>query len=138
MSLLLDAQALPWFLLDDTRLTESARNRISVSNSDAFVGPASLWEIAIKISLGKYALPMPFENFWEERLRKNDFDLLDLSVSHAAKLFDLPFHHRVSFRRLIVSRALVEGFPVVGSDKAFDACGVQRIWKQGPPHHFPP
>jgi PIN domain nuclease of toxin-antitoxin system len=128
MSLLLDTQALLWFLLDDTRLTETARNRISVSNSDVFVSPASLWEIAIKISLGKYALPMPFENFWEEQLWKNDFDLLDLTVSHAAKVVVLPFHHRDPFDRLIISQALVEGFPVVGSDKTFDAYGVQRFW----------
>lgn len=128
MSLLLDTQALLWFLLDDTRLTETAHKQISAPNSEIFVSPASLWEIAIKISLGKYALPMPFEKFWEEQLWKNDFDLLDLTVSHAAKVVVLPFHHRDPFDRLIISQALVEGFPVVGSDKTFDAYGVQRFW----------
>ena len=57
MNLLLDTQALLWFLLDDPRLNENARERIVVTNGLIFVSPASLWEIAIKISLGKYALP---------------------------------------------------------------------------------
>lgn len=128
MSLLLDTQALLWFILDDPRLSGKARASIAASDVSVFVSPASIWEIAIKISLGKYALPAPFAVFWGEQLQENDFSLLPVSVSHAARLIDLPFHHRDPFDRLIVSQALVEGMPLVSSDDTFDPYGVERIW----------
>ena len=53
MSLLLDTQALLWFLLDDSRLTDKARTAIIELETRVLVSPASLWEIAIKVSLGK-------------------------------------------------------------------------------------
>ncbi|MBK1707042.1 type II toxin-antitoxin system VapC family toxin [Halochromatium glycolicum] len=56
MRVLLDTQALLWFLLDDPRLTAPARAIISNARNQVAVSPASYWEIAIKISLGKYAL----------------------------------------------------------------------------------
>ena len=68
MNLLLDTQALLWFLLDDPRLSEKARVSIVDADSVIFVSPASLWEIAIKISIGKYVLPEPFAMFWERQL----------------------------------------------------------------------
>jgi PIN domain nuclease of toxin-antitoxin system len=128
MNLLLDTQALLWFLLGDPRLSEKTRGRIVVTDGLVFVSPASLWEIAIKISLGKYALPSPFAAFWNEQFRANDFTLLPISVSHAARVVDLPFHHRDPFDRLIIAQALVEGIPVVSRDDVFDHYGVTRVW----------
>ncbi|NCO60350.1 MAG: PIN domain nuclease [Deltaproteobacteria bacterium CG_4_8_14_3_um_filter_51_11] len=128
MKLLLDTQALLWFLLDDHRLSGKARGKISGADSLIFVSPASLWEIAIKISLGKYELPTPFEAFWDEQFLTNDFVLLPVSVSHAARVVNLPFHHRDPFDRLIIAQSLVEGMPLVSSDISFDRYGVERIW----------
>ena len=68
MNLLLDTQALLWFLIDDPRLSEKARASIVDADGVVFVSPASLWEIAIKISIGKYSLPEPFVMFWEQQL----------------------------------------------------------------------
>jgi PIN domain nuclease of toxin-antitoxin system len=68
MDLLLDTQALLWFLPDDPRLSENARQNIATQDALIFVSPASIWEIAIKISLGKYASPVPFASFWDEQL----------------------------------------------------------------------
>jgi PIN domain nuclease of toxin-antitoxin system len=93
-----------------------------------FVSPASLWEIAIKISLGKYALPTPFESFWTEQFQTNDFTLLPIAVPHDAKVVAFPFHHRDPFDRLIIAQALVEKIPIVSSDKLFDQYGTNRIW----------
>lgn len=73
MNLLLDTQALLWFVLDDSRLSDKARQSIIAPDTLVFVSPASLWEIAIKISLGKYALPLPFATFWDDQLLTNDF-----------------------------------------------------------------
>lgn len=128
MNLLLDTQALLWFVLDDPRLSDKARENIIATEGLIFVSPASLWEIAIKIRLGKYALPAPFAAFWEEQLLTNDFTLLPISVSHTAQVVDLPFHHRDPFDRLIIAQSLVEGIPLVSSDDMFDHYGVERIW----------
>ena len=128
MSLLLDTQALLWFLLDDPRLSGNAQDSIVANEVAIFVSPASIWEITIKISLGKYALPAPFAPFWGEQLQANDFSLLPISVFHAARVVDLPFHHRDPFDRLIIAQALVERIPMVSSDGIFDPYGVERIW----------
>ncbi len=128
MTLLLDTQALLWFLLADPRLSGKALDLIGNESSIVHVSPASLWEIAIKISLGKYELPRPFAEFWLEQLRVNDFSLLPFTVEHAARIAALPFHHRDPFDRCIIAQSLVEGIGVIGSDGIFDRYGVNRIW----------
>jgi PIN domain nuclease of toxin-antitoxin system len=127
MNLLLDTQALLWFVLDDSRLSATARESI-VAAEMVLVSPASLWEIAIKISLGKYALPIPFAAFWEQQLLINNFTLLPISVAHTARVADLPYHHRDPFDRLLIAQSLVEKIPVVSSDVLFADYGVERIW----------
>ncbi|WP_423226701.1 type II toxin-antitoxin system VapC family toxin [Candidatus Amarolinea aalborgensis] len=128
MNLLLDTQALLWFVLDDSRLSGRARESIVATDGLIFVSPASFWEIAIKISLGKYALPAPFAAFWDDQLLTNDFTLLPIAMSHTARVVDLPFHHRDPFDRLIIAQSLVEGTPVASSDEMFDRYGVKRVW----------
>lgn len=128
MNLLLDTQALLWFVLDDTQLSKRARESIVDANALVFVSPASLWEISIKISLGKYALPAPFASFWDTQLQINNFTLVPISISHTAQAAGLPFHHRDPFDRLIIAQSLVEGLPVVSSDGMFDRYDIERMW----------
>ena len=128
MNLLLDTQALLWFLLDNPRLSPNARDQIISADISLFASPASLWEIAIKISLGKYALPVSFSAFWDEQLKINDLKLLPISILHTAKVAVLPFHHRDPFDRLIIAQSLVEEISVVSNDKFFDLYGVTRVW----------
>ncbi len=128
MSILLDTHTLLWFLLDDPRLSRKALEIIVEADGSIFVSPASLWEIAIKISLGKYALPAPFAAFWEEQFKTNDFTLLPIGISHAARIAELPFHHRDPFDRLIIAQSQVEGVQVISNDTIFDQYGVNRIW----------
>ncbi|SLM33103.1 PilT protein domain protein [Desulfamplus magnetovallimortis] len=128
MSILLDTQALLWFLLDDPRLSDKANVTIVDKDGLIYVSPASIWEIAIKISIGKYELPEPFALFWERQLRINDFTLLPITVLQSECVISLPFHHRDPFDRLIIAQSLVEEIPVVSSDTMFDSYGVERIW----------
>ena len=129
MNLMLDTQALLWFILNDSKLSKKALNTIVSTEGIIFVSPASLWEIAIKISLGKYELPGDCEQFWNEQLHINNFILLPVSVSHVARVAELPYHHRDPFDRLIIAQSLVEMLPVVSSDSMFDLySGVKRVW----------
>ena len=128
MRILLDTHALLWFLLDDPKLSRTARDVIADGENRLEISPASYWEIAIKISLGKYLLPEPLGAFMDRELADNEMRILPILPRHVAVLTDLPFHHKDPFDRLIIAQAMVEGIPVVSSDGAFDAYPVQRVW----------
>jgi PIN domain nuclease of toxin-antitoxin system len=71
--LLLDTQTFLWFILADPRLSATALGLITDPVNHKHVSPASYWEIAIKIRLGKYTLPVPFEPFMSDQIAKNHF-----------------------------------------------------------------
>jgi PIN domain nuclease of toxin-antitoxin system len=128
MKLLLDTQAWLWFVLGHTALSPAARTAIEDPNSEKLVSPASFWEIAIKISLGKYVLPQPYERFIESAIYQQGFSILPILPKHAAIVSELPFHQRDPFDRMIVAQALAEGMTLVSRDMQFDAYGISRIW----------
>jgi PIN domain nuclease of toxin-antitoxin system len=128
MRLLLDTHSFLWFLLDDPKLSQTAKDSIADPDNDIEISPASYWEIAIKISLNKYSLPEPYEQFMERELATNQFRILPIEPKHTAALTSLPFHHRDPFDRLIIAQAMVERIPVISGDEAFAAYPVTRIW----------
>jgi PIN domain nuclease of toxin-antitoxin system len=123
-----DTHAFLWFILDDPKLSKRARTVIADGENAVEISPASYWEIAIKISLGKYALPEPYGTFMARELATNDFGILPIEPRHAAILTDLPFHHRDPFDRLLVAQAISEQIPLVSGDPALDAYPVTRLW----------
>lgn len=128
MMLLLDTHTFLWFLLDDDRLSATASALITDPANDIAVSPATYWEIAIKISLGKYALPEPYDVFIAREIATNDFRILPIEPKHTAILIMLPFHHRDPFDRLLIAQAMVEAIPILSVDTAFDAYPVTRLW----------
>ncbi len=128
MKLLLDTHTLLWFVLNDTRLSDNARSLMKDRSNDLLVSPASYWEIAIKISLGKYTLGEDFMTFMERQIAENDLTTLPITVKHVSTIVTLPFHHRDPFDRLIIAQAIVEEIPVLSADTIFDAYPVRRIW----------
>jgi PIN domain nuclease of toxin-antitoxin system len=125
---LLDTHALLWFLLNDSQLCGNAKSIIADSSNDVLVSPASYWEIAIKISLGKYRLDQPFADFIEQELTINKFSVLPITLQHAEIICTLPFHHRDPFDRLIIAQAIVENIPVLSYDTKFDKYSITRLW----------
>src|SRR5438067_806209 len=107
MRLLLDTHAFLWFVLGDPRLSATAVNYILDAALAKLVSPASYWEIAIKISLGKYSLQEPYEAFMQRGIFGNGFSILPIEPKHTAALTTLPSHHRDPFDRLIVAQAIV-------------------------------
>ena len=128
MKLLLDTHAFLWFISGDTALSGKGQSLIEDEANDKLVSVVSLWEIAIKTSIGKLPLAKPFEQLIPEQLQRNGFGVLGLTVGHAARLTHLPFHHRDPFDRMLVAQCLVESLPLVSSDDALDPYGVQRLW----------
>ncbi len=128
MRFLLDTHAFLWFADGNPQLSQSARALIEGLDNQPFLSVASLWEMAIKISLGRLTLARPFEVFIPEQLDLNGISLLEITVSHTAQVSKLPFHHRDPFDRLLIAQAIVEQMPIVSSDKAFEAYSINRLW----------
>ena len=128
MRLLLDTHAFLWFVAGDFTLSAHARSLIEDEGNDKLVSIVSLWEIAVKTSLGKLPLAKPFEQFIPEQLTRNGFQVLALTVAHTAKVAALPLHHRDPFDRMLVAQSLVENLPLLSSDETLNAYGIQRLW----------
>ena len=128
MKYLLDTHTLLWFLQGDKKLSDKARQFIDNPSNEKFLSVVSLWEIAVKVSLGKLALGKSFERLFPEQLHFNRIQILDITVDSLIKLTTLPFHHRDPFDRLIIAQAFVEEPPIIGADTAFDAYGINREW----------
>ena len=128
MNILLDTHAFLWFIAGSDELSARARELIEDENNVLFLSAASLWEMAIKVGLGKLTLNEPFETLIPEQLSTNGFQILNINVSHTAKVINLPFHHRDPFDRLLIAQAITEEIPIISSDEIFDEYGVTRFW----------
>jgi len=120
MKLLLDTHVFLWFIMGSALLSADTRALIEDEKNRKFISVASLWEIAIKSSIGKLSLSAPFDQLIPQQLSLNGFELLPIEVSHLAAVTTLPFHHRDPFDRLLIAQALAENMPIVSSDPAFD------------------
>jgi PIN domain nuclease of toxin-antitoxin system len=125
---LLDTHSLLWFTLGDPQLSRAALALINDPANDKLVSPATYWEIAIKVSIGKLTLNQPYEDFMDRGIRQNGFDILHIEPRHTAALVAMPSHHKDPFDRLLVAQALIEGIPIVSGDVALDPYGVTRLW----------
>jgi PIN domain nuclease of toxin-antitoxin system len=127
MTYLLDTHTFLWFVNDDPLLSNSAKSLIE-SEVDLLLSVASLWEIAIKVSIGKLGLPESYEMFISKQIAINDIDILPIKLEHLAVVAKLGFHHRDPFDRLIIAQSMVESIGVISIDAAFDSYGVKREW----------
>lgn len=128
MKLLLDTHALIWFAEDDANLSDPALQALADEKNDLYCSVASIWEMAIKISLGKLRMTARLDDRFQRRLETSGFSLLTVDYAHAAQVSALPWHHRDPFDRLLLAQATLEQMALVSQDHQFDAYGVHRIW----------
>jgi PIN domain nuclease of toxin-antitoxin system len=128
MQYLLDTHTLLWFLQDDPQLPKNVSNEITNIDNKCYVSIASLWEIAIKIKLGKLAVKFPFEQF-ASYLSDNDIEVLPISFDHLVQVLNLDLHHRDPFDRIIISQGLVENLTIVTKDEHFPGYTERIFWK---------
>lgn len=128
MNLLLDTHTFLWFIGGSGNLSSTARSLVGDEANQPFLSIASLWEIAIKLSIGKISLVQPFEDLIPQQMDLNGIKQLDIALNHVVNVAELPFHHRDPFDRLLISPAIVEKMPIVGADTSFDAYGIERLW----------
>ena len=128
MTLLLDTHALLWWLEDDARLSKPARNAISAASRRVMVSTASAWECAVKTAVGTLPQAAPVLANFRDILRREGFDLLDISLEHVLATCALPRFHGDPFDRILVAQALAEGVALVSKDNELDSYGVKRLW----------
>lgn len=113
-----------WWLNDDSALSATAREALADPATEPLVSTASLWEIAIKRSLGKLSPPDELP----ERISDEGFSWLAISPAHAWQVRDLPALQRDPFDRMLIAQARTEHLPVLTTDSSFAEYGVQTRW----------
>ncbi len=127
MSYLADTHALLWYVREPERVSRKAWALLESPEEPVFFSMASVWEIAIKLSLGKLKIDATVGEFVQAQVR-NGFQLLPIQVQHVARVAELPLEHRDPFDRLIIAQALVSGLEIITADPAFDRYPVGTIW----------
>lgn len=127
MNLILDTHSFIWFINGDNNLSAKARKEIENPVNAKFISIASIWEMAIKVSLDRLEINRPFEDI-NKQIDNNGFEILPILFEHTLKLTKLSFHHRDPFDRLIIAQSLTEKMPIISKDKHFDSYKVKRIW----------
>lgn len=127
MRALIDTHALLWHIEGSSKLSAKAREVIDSNANSIFFSIASIWEIAIKLGLGKLELENPFSEL-EELLTELEIEILQISFKDAEQYLTLPLHHRDPFDRMLIAQAITHSLAVVSVDTAFDDYSVQRLW----------
>lgn len=103
-SFLLDTHTLLWFLSADEQLSSEARHNIAALQNKCFISIASLWEIAIKIKIGKLHFQFDLQELGVH-LDRNNIELLPITFEHILEPMDLEDQHRDPFDRIMIAQA---------------------------------
>ena len=127
MTYLLDTHSLIWFIGANPKLPDKAKVIIEDTNAVCFISVASFWEIAIKMSLGKLKMDIPFTDL-ENWVISNKMHILPVNFNHTLQLSQLPFHHRDPFDRTLIAQALQTDLILISKEELFDKYNVKRVW----------
>ena len=127
MNILLDTHALIWFLNGDSQLSDKAKTEIENIDNDKIISIASIWEIAIKISLNKFRFDKGFKKLFE-LIEENGFEILPISFEHTLIVSNLEFIHRDPFDRILVSQCKSDNLVIITKDKNIKKYNIKTIW----------
>jgi PIN domain nuclease of toxin-antitoxin system len=125
MTLLLDTHILIWFLDNDPKLPANIRTRIETT-PNVFVSIASLWEIAIKINIGKLTLAFPFDEM-QSNLAAVNITQLPIYFNDLQSYLSLPLHHRDPFDRIFIAQAINHNLTFVSQDSQMKNYDIQLL-----------
>ena len=124
---LLDTHTFLWFIDGNDNLSPKALENIENENAQNFISIVSLWEIALKLSLGKLEVNIPFKQI-EDVVFKNNFQILPISFTDLLKLSELPFHHRDPFDRLLIAQCINNEMIFLSKDENVSKYNASIIW----------
>nr|VFJ87427.1 MAG: PIN domain nuclease, a component of toxin-antitoxin system (PIN domain) [Candidatus Kentron sp. H]VFJ89015.1 MAG: PIN domain nuclease, a component of toxin-antitoxin system (PIN domain) [Candidatus Kentron sp. H]VFJ95736.1 MAG: PIN domain nuclease, a component of toxin-antitoxin system (PIN domain) [Candidatus Kentron sp. H] len=125
MRLLLDTSAFLRFIAGSDRLGDKTRALMEDFDNALVLSVASLWEMAIKVSIGKLQLLKEFDSLIPEKLEENEIEVLPIRLAHLSEMIILPFHHRDPFDRLIIAQSIAEDLPLIAHDGVFKKYPVE-------------
>ena len=128
MRLLVDAHAVIWAVDDPSKLGPQAATALQDPGNDLLLSAGTIWEIAIKVGLGKLSLSMSYREWMQRAIVDLALTVLPITVEHAEIQGSLPRHHGDPFDRLLVAQAQVENITLVSADPGFDPYGIKRLW----------
>ena len=127
MDILLDTHAAWWFLNGNEKMPQDTRETIINSENTIYVSIASIWEVAIKMSIGKLNFDSGIDGFIEA-IEDEGFSLMDITTGHIKTVKDLPFIHRDPFDRMLVAQAIVEELPIMTTDSEIVKYDINSVW----------
>ena len=119
MKILLDTNVLLWFISDNAKLSPEYKELIENPDNEIWVSIVSLWEITIKLNIGKLEIDENFETFFKVITQDYGFSILQISENHLYHYLKLPLIHRDPFDRLIYSQAKAEKTTFLFTDEIF-------------------
>lgn len=128
MSYLLDTHVFIWLAVGDSRLSESAIAVCRDHTIEKWISAASVWEMAIKSSLGRLQIDKPFAEFVEQGMELTSCKLLGIDVRHTVEIIALPSFHRDPFDRMLIAQARVEGLTLLTTDHEIKRYDVPTAW----------
>jgi PIN domain nuclease of toxin-antitoxin system len=128
MNILLDSHTLIWFSQNSPKLSSQAISILEDKSNILFLSLVSIWEIQIKVQLGKLKLDIPLPDVIKDQIQVNDVQILSLKLSHIWTLEILPHHHKDPFDRLLICQAITEHLIILSVDSVFDSYPVQKLW----------
>lgn len=128
MNFLLDTHTFLWFLSDNLEMSATAKAIIENPQNTLYLSVASVWEMAIKASIGKLELPLPLVTFIDQQLQDNDIQLLEIKTRHLGIVATLPFHHKDPFDRLLIAQSKSENMTLLSADSVFHRYEITRLW----------
>lgn len=126
MKFLIDTHILLWHLEDNPKQSETVKKELQDSSNQIFISQASLWEMSIKISLGKLKIPVPLEDLLFH-LERSAWTIMPIQNKDILRLLDLPYHHSDPFDRIIASQCLNQDLTLVTKDSIFEHYGVTML-----------
>jgi len=127
MNYLLDTHTVIWHFDDSTKLSKKVIKIIDNPKNRLYICSISLWEIGIKMNLGKLDLKFLFDEFLAE-INENDVNILQIEDDYLKGLSALPFIHKDPFDRLIISTALEENLTIITADENIQKYDVSWVW----------
>ena len=128
MNVLVDTHAILWWLAGDRRLSRSARHILENPAHRRWVSIASLWEITIKISLGRLAVRDLTLRTITDELAAQEFVILPVRLTDLLRLEQLPHLHGDPFDRILIAQALEEQAPLLTADIVIAQYPVKTVW----------
>ena len=128
MKILVDTHALLWMLEGNPKLSKRARQILSSDANELLFSLVSLWEIAVKMQIGKLPGFGSSVAYIRDELAEHNIAVLPIRYEHILAMHGLPMHHTEPFDRLILAQAVVESLPILTHDRMFPAYPVKLVW----------